>query len=126
MTRAILQTLLVFILFGMNSAYAQQAEALRPGLQPYIPTRIDWLTIALQASLRTAMTEENRFTLQITSPDSETILIYVRYLPNVDREVMNMRIDTARKVIQITAKSYGWDSWVKIKEDVQMGKPNNR
>lgn len=72
------------------------------------------------------MTDENKFTLQITSPDSETILIYVRYLPNVNREVMNIHIDAARKVIRITAKSYGWDSWLKVREDIQMGKPEAR
>jgi hypothetical protein len=32
---------------------------------------------------------------------------------------MKNDIDTARKEIQVTAKRYGWDDWVKIKEDVQ-------
>ena len=33
---------------------------------------------------------------------------------------MNSTIDDAREVILITAKSYGWDNWVKIRERVEM------
>ncbi|MCK7501789.1 MAG: hypothetical protein MZW92_76155 [Comamonadaceae bacterium] len=75
------------------------------------------------------MTEETKFLLQITSPDSETILMRtMRYLPNVNREIMNTHIDAAREVIQeITAKSYGWDKVAKeVREDVQLGKPDRR
>ena len=103
-------------------AFAQQKPTLHPGAQPYTPTRIDWLTTVLQASLRTEMLHEDGYLLQITSPDSETILIYVRYLPTVNREVMNTIIEGAREVIRITAKSYGWDKWLKVKEDIRMAK----
>lgn len=99
---------------------AQPGTNARPGSQPHIPTRIEWLTTTMQASLRTDLTEENRYLIQITSPDSETLLIYVRYLPNVNREVMNLSIDSAREVIKITAKGYGWDKWLRIREDIQL------
>jgi len=84
--------------------------------------RIDWLTTTLQASLRTDAVETEGYDLDITSPDPETILIYVRYLPNVNREAMNITLVTTRKVIDITAKSYGWDSWLKVREDIQLFK----
>jgi hypothetical protein len=51
-------------------------------------------------------------------------MIYVKYLPSVNREVMNMAIDTARKVIAIETKSRGWSSWLKVTERVEMGKPD--
>jgi hypothetical protein len=35
---------------------------------------------------------------------------------------MNTSIDAARQVIQIMAKSYGWEKWVKVREDVQLAK----
>jgi hypothetical protein len=66
--------------------------------------------------------ETEGYDLDITSPDPETILIYVRYLPNVNREAMNITLVTTRKVIDITAKSYGWDSWLKVREDIQLAK----
>jgi hypothetical protein len=103
-----------------------QSQKLSPGAQPFVPTRIDWLTTTLQASLRDDQMQTTGFQLQITSPNSETVLIYVRYLPDVNREVMNTNIDAARQVIQITAKSYGWDKWVKIREDVQLAKLDNK
>jgi hypothetical protein len=105
---------------------AQSKNPFHPGAEPFTPTRIDWLTTTLQASLREDELETDRFQLQITSPDSETIVIYVRYLPDVNRESMNIAIDAARRVIQITAKSYGWDGWVKIREDVQLATRNNK
>lgn len=114
-----------FIAVAFDAA-SQQRDLSRPGLQPHVPTRIDWLTTVLQASLRSDITEESKFVLQITSPDSETILIYVRYLPNVNREGMNLHIDAAREVIRITSKSYGWDKWLKVREDIQLGKPDRR
>jgi hypothetical protein len=105
------------------SVYARsQSQKLSPGLQPFTPTRIDWLTTELQASLRDDDLYNNRYELQITTPDPETVLIYVRYMPDVDRTIMNSAIDTARKVIQITVKSYGWDDWVKVREDIQPAK----
>jgi hypothetical protein len=97
-----------------------QAQTLSPGSEPFVPRRIDWLTTTLQASLRTDPTEG--YDLEITSPDPETILIYVRYLPTVNREVMNLGIDAARKVVDITAKKYGWDGWLKVREDIQLAK----
>lgn len=103
---------------------AQPQQKLPPGLHSFSPRRIDWLVTTLQASLRDDEMQTKSFQLEITSPDPETILVYVRYLPDVDRAVMNSEIDTARQVIEITAKSYGWENWVKVREDVQPAKPS--
>jgi hypothetical protein len=114
--------LLSSLLVATTAGFAQEKRPLRPGAEPYIPTRIDWLTTVLQASLRTERLQEDGYNLQITYLDSETVLIYVRYLPTVNREIMNNGIETAREVIQITAKGYGWDKWLKVREDIQMVK----
>jgi hypothetical protein len=121
MTFNVLRTLLlIYSLILPYVCHAQQAQKLHPGLAPHIPTRIDWLTTTLQASLRTEALDEDGYLLQITSPDSEAIMIYVRYLPTVNREAMNIAIDASREVIHITAKSYGWDKWLKIVEDIKL------
>lgn len=99
---------------------SSQAQKLSPGLQPFTPTRMDWLTTTLQASLRDEKLDTNGYTLQIASSDAETILIYVIYKPDVNREAMNISIDAARDVINITAKRYGWDKWVKVRENIQL------
>ena len=108
-------------IYGAALFGAAPAEQSHPGAEPFPPTRIDWLTTTLEANLRTEFVSDLHFVLHVTSPDSETIVIYVRYLPDVDRESMNLFIESAHKVIQITAKSYGWDSWLKVKEDIQAG-----
>jgi len=100
-----------------------------PGLEKFSPTRIDWLTTTLEANLREELTQERGFSLDFTynGNDPDTIIIYIRYLQDMDavnREIMNMNIETARAVINTSAKRYGWENWVKVKEDIKPGKPN--
>ncbi len=103
-----------------------QTQKLSPGSQPFTPTRIDWLTTTLQASLRDDSMETSGYYLQISLSDPETVLIVVRYLPTADRKAMNISIDAARQVIELTAKRYGWEKWVKIREDVQLAKEDGK
>jgi hypothetical protein len=114
------QVLLCLLLAG--NAWAQTSPASHPGIAPYIPTRMDWLNTVLATQLNADHINDDGYMLIISEKDPETVLIFVRYLPSVNREAMNTAIDTARKVIHITAKSYGWDSWVKIREKVEMAK----
>ena len=111
-----------FLCLDFQGAIAQQAPS-RPGFQPYTPNRIEWLVLVLQTQLRQDQTVDSPFSLNVVATDHETILIFVTYQPNADRVIMNMAVDTARKVIQITTKGYGWSSWVKIKERIEMVKP---
>ena len=92
-----------------------------PGAELFIPTRMDWLIVELQACCRHDGLSVEGFDLQFTNPDTETVLIYVPYLPTVDRAAMNLTIDSAKKVIDIKASSFGWQDWVKVREDVHMG-----
>ena len=92
-----------------------------PGSEPFTPTRMDWLIVNLQACCRHDGLSVDGFDLQLTNPEPETVLIYVSYLPNVNRAAMNLTIDSVKKVVDIKAKSYGWQSWVKVREDVHMG-----
>lgn len=116
---------LCVVLFFLLTATQTLAQSLqnKPGLEPYIPNRIEWLALLLNSDLRRDFSAESPFSLNIVNSDHETILIFVRYDRNVDRRIMNMSIETAREVAQITAKSYGWSNWVKIKERVELAKP---
>jgi hypothetical protein len=50
-----------------------------------------------------------------------------RYDPYPKRQCGDLRQShndyNAREVIQIIAKGYGWDKWVKVRENVQLAKP---
>jgi len=91
-----------------------------PGLVPYTPTRIEWLALIVNSQVQHEASIDSPYTLAIAQADHETLLILVRYHPTVNREIMNGRIDTAREIIMTTAKSYGWEKWVKIRERVEM------
>jgi hypothetical protein len=103
---------------GDNSNEQQTPN--RPGLTPYTPTEIEWLTLTMRASLRQDASADHPYSLDIIRVDHETLLIVVRYHPTVNREIMNRTIDSAREAIRSTAESYGWDKWVKIRESVEM------
>jgi len=91
-----------------------------PGLTPYTPTKIEWLALEVRSQLQRDASADSPFFLSVVHVDHETLLISVRYLPTVNREMMSSTIDSARKVIMTTAKSYGWENWVKIREQIEM------
>ena len=101
----------------------EQQTPSRPGLTPYTPTEIEWLALTTRVSQRQDASTDHPYSLDIIPVDHETLLIVVRYHPTVNREMMIGAIDTARGVIMRTAKSYGWDKWVKIRESVEMYAP---
>ena len=89
----------------------------------YTPSRLEWLAVELNAGLRVRLTQDNGYSMDFVPVENvDAILIYVVYLPTVDREVMNLAIDTARKVIAMKVKSKGWASWVNVKEQVTLAK----
>ena len=93
------------------------------GDKPYIPSRIEWLAVELNAMYRTDMTSETNFMLTFMPLLKEdTILIFVTHTEYVDYAAMSIAIDTARKLAREIAKDHGWDSWVKIRENVEMVK----
>ena len=122
MKRCLLPCILVLLLPVVSLAIEQQAP-IRPGLTQYTPTQIEWLALIVNSQLREHPSIDSPYSLDIVQMDYETLLIFVRYYPKVNRERMNRSINTAREVIMITAKSYGWDNWVKIRERVEMYPP---
>lgn len=105
-------------------AFAQGRTSQLEGSKLYTPTRLEWLAVDLNARMRRDVSAENEFTMAFVAVESENaILIYVDYLPSVNRQVMNLAVDTARRVISMESKSKGWSSWLKVKERVEMTEP---
>ncbi|MBA5866963.1 MAG: hypothetical protein GDA67_09760 [Nitrospira sp. CR1.3] len=92
----------------------------RPGLTPYTPTKIEWLALVVNAQLREQPSSDRLFSISIVEADYETLTIVVRHQPTANREFVTRSIATARGVIMSTAKRYGWDTWVKIQERVEL------
>ena len=89
------------------------------GYKEYTPSRLEWLAVEMNANHRVTLMVENYLMNFVPLENSDSILIYVRYLRNVNRQTMNMSIDSARKVIDMLAKHRGWH-WLNVKEDIQL------
>lgn len=107
---------------AMAQAAKEPVKASHPGQARYTPTRMEWLTTTLQAQLRKDMTEGSKFLVQIVARDSETLVLYVRYLADVNKAAMDIQLNADREVIKLTAKAYGWDKWLKVTEDIQQAR----
>ena len=98
----------------------QQQAPTRPGLGTYTPTEGEWLALVTRAGLRRESTPDRPYSLDIVLADPQTLQIIVRHTPALDRDALNKAIEGARDAIRKTARGYGWDRWVKIKETVEV------
>lgn len=97
-----------------------QTTRSRPGYAPYIPSEGEWLALLLRSGLRRETTPDHPYSLDIVLSDPQTIQIVVRHAPTLDRNTLNKTIEAAREAIRSTARSYGWDKWVKIRETIEV------
>lgn len=101
--------------------FAGQAQPIQEGMKPYIPTRLEWLPLELNANYMQDINELEGYMLGFVALDTEnTILIVVSYTKQTNRELMNIGIDHARKLVEKEARSRGWDSWLKIREELNL------
>ena len=106
-------------------AYAQATQRRLEGALPYTPSRLEWLAVELNAGGRVDLSEASGFSLDYVPIESENaIVIFVRYLPAVNREAMNIAIDNARSIVTLKTKARHWGSWLRVKENIEIaGKP---
>ncbi|MBS0172000.1 MAG: hypothetical protein JSR62_16760 [Nitrospira sp.] len=103
-----------------TSVTETQSTPARPGVAPYTPTEAEWLALITRAGLRREATPDRPYSLDVMLADPQTLHIMVRHASTMDREQLKKAIEGARETIRNTAKSYGWDKWVKIRETVEM------
>jgi hypothetical protein len=117
-----IRTIFIISIAFIAGVLAMDAQnRLTEGARPYSPTRLQWLVLDTEARAGVRLSADPGFSLDFANIEAEnTVLIYVRYLPTANREIMNAEIETARKLIAITAKAEGWTGWLKIREDVKM------
>jgi hypothetical protein len=101
------------------AAIETQVTPARPGLAPYTPTEGEWLALITRAGLRREASADRPYSLDIVLADPQTLQIVIRHASTMDREQVRKTIEAAREAIRTTAKSYGWDKWVKIRETVE-------
>ena len=110
--------LLVVALTGFTMGQGNKKEM--EGDKPYVPTRLEWLALECIASNGVSRQDSMDFSLSFFPAHNEdTIVIWVNYYSNVNRENMNRYIELARNVIKSKKKQRGWD-WLRIEEEVTM------
>lgn len=113
----ILAIFLIFSTYIFSIKIIAQTNSNSPGLEPYIPTKLEWLALTLNAYSEAKNMNEYNFVIYYLTEGDNTILIHVQYyVNNVHREMMNVNVEIARNRILREAQARGWD-WVKIKED---------
>lgn len=91
-----------------------------PGLEKYTPTRLDWLTVMLNAQFRYDNAQSDRFTLSyLPGQDGKTLHVIVKHFTDVDKERMDERINLAKKAVSAVSEMYDWNTWLEIKIDVE-------
>jgi hypothetical protein len=100
---------------GFSCGQVNTEKAGGPGFVRYTPSRIEWLALELQAYYGDTSFGNERHKVNFLVDGDDTIIIVVHYLSGVDREQMNKRVESARRIIGLSARNRGWN-WVKIKE----------
>lgn len=121
-TRNILLILCTVVAFSLEIE-AQEKTSKLEGWKPYTPSRLEWLAVELNATCNVPFSKDPGYSLALIPIEKEdAIMIYVNYFPNVNREIMNINIDYVRDIIAIKTESYGWSTWLKVKEQIQVVK----
>lgn len=91
-----------------------------PGLEKYTPTRLDWLTVMLNAQFRYDNAISDRFSLSyLPGQDGKTVYVIVKHFADANKKRMDERIDLAKKAVSAVSELYEWDSWLEVKVDVE-------
>lgn len=65
-------------------------------------------------------TTEQFWGLSVVPEYDDTLVVYIIYSKQFirDPKMMNKSIETCHEVINMLSKKYGWQNWVKIRDDV--------
>lgn len=91
---------------------------LTQGQQPYTPTRLQWLAVALNSMSVIGSTIpmfQKGFSVQyVPESEKDTIHIYFEHPKDLSREQVDRLSASLKNQVLEMIKSEGWDSWVKI------------
>lgn len=86
----------------------------QPGMLPYTPTRLEWLTVDLEASYHQDFSRDSNYSLHYLPKPPNTVLIFVHYTAETSTGNLEKAIDAAKQQVNQDASSHGWSSWVKV------------
>jgi hypothetical protein len=97
-----------------GSTYAQKARS--PLMEPYTPTRLEWLALDLESRFKTQLEGGAGVSnLDFTAVGPDTVLVSVLYTDDASAATVDAVIEQAKHFANEDADSYGWSKWVKIR-----------
>lgn len=85
-----------------------------PGDRPYVPTRLEWLVIELNAEWRVQSDTDHAYSLEFFPlKGKDTVLIAAEFEPGGEIDA-NIAIEAAKLNTVRWAQHYGWEGWVKV------------
>jgi hypothetical protein len=92
-----------------------------PGSEPYTPTKLEWLDLVLNVNHSVDEFDRQGYSISYgVDSMTDTVVILVYYFEKVNRQDMNDMINLVRTHVKETVERYGWDSWIKIREKLQL------
>jgi hypothetical protein len=94
----------------------------------YTPTRLEWLVLNIQSRIPMLLSQMRMLQQQKSVDDirvffkakePDTVVPVVRYLKDVDPEVVKLLKEEIGRELAETAQYYGWNNWVKIEWDAR-------
>ncbi len=91
-----------------------------PGLERYIPNRLEWLALQLNDLFQRDDIVQDKFSgYYFPGIDGESICLRVSHFDDVDKEIMDEWISRSKTYVLAMAEFYGWSSWIKVEVVVE-------
>ena len=113
-SRLVVIGLVVIGLICLTYAWAQHQNE---GDKPYTPTRLEWLAVVLNSGMSVSF--EN-MSMRFVPVSNNTLKLLVSYSPRQDRAYLNIMVNVTKRSALNIAEGYGFDTWLKIKEEIKM------
>jgi hypothetical protein len=111
----------IFAVAVLIARIARSVDAPKlPGSEPYTATRLEWLAMEMNSVLGHTVNSDLPFNLTFLPIEGrDAIRISVRYGAHVPAGELQSVVKSARDTMEVTARAHGWDTWLKIEEDVK-------
>ena len=106
MKQSILAAILVAIVFTAGVLAGQATQ--RASDAPYIPTRLEWMVVSLNAQLGPGATGDNGYGIMFEAGDRGNLVLHCRHTKAVDSARMKVSQAVARRIALCELESRGW------------------
>ena len=108
-------SMLVILSSTQAPLFSQSKKKTRPGETLYVPTKIEWISLVLQAYYSTTSTSNDHdFTVSfIDSGDGETISCVIQTLKNASAREVAREKQSIERIFNSEKNSRGWN-WLKL------------